>query len=95
MVFQQRKLPEEIPEYTFTASHAEDEVYRIDIAPTLVKEGIVKSNSELKRLLAQGAIELDGNKISSNIIDAHNGSVLKVGKRDFVKIAIELSLGGL
>jgi len=95
MVFQQRKLPEEIPEYTFTASHAEDEIYRIDIASTLVKEGIVKSNSELKRLLAQGAIELDGNKISSNIIDAHNGSVLKVGKRDFVRIAIELSLGGL
>jgi len=49
----------------------------------------------LKRLLAQGAIELDGNKISSNIIDAHNGSVLKVGKRDFVRIAIELSSGGL
>jgi len=94
-VFQQRKLPEEIPEYAFTTSHAEDEVCHIDIAPTLVKEGIVKSNSELKRLLAQGAIELDGNKISSNIIDAHNGSVLKVGKRDFVRIAIKLSLGGL
>lgn len=94
-VFQQRKLPEEIPEYAFTASRAEDELYRIDIAPTLVKEGMVKSNSELKRLLAQGAIELDGNKISSNIIDAHNGSVLKVGKRDFVRIAIELSSGGL
>jgi len=94
-VFQQRKLPEDIPEYAFTTSHVEDEVYCIDIAPTLVKEGIVKSNSELKRLLAQGAIELDGNKISSNIIDAHNGSVLKVGKRDFVRIAIELSLGGL
>ena len=94
-VFQQRKLPEEIPEYAFTASRAEDELYRIDIASTLVKEGIVKSNSELKRLLAQGAIELDGNKISSNIIDAHNGSVLKVGKRDFVRIAIKLSSGGL
>jgi tyrosyl-tRNA synthetase len=94
-VFQQRKLPEDIPEYAFTTSHAEDEIYRIDIAPTLVKKGIVKSNSELKRLLAQGAIELDGNKISSNIIDAHNGSVLKVGKRDFVRIAIELSSGGL
>jgi len=95
MVFQQRKLPDDIPEYTFTASHAENKLYRIDIAPTLVKEGIVKSNSELKRLLAQGAIELDGNKISSNIIDAHNGSVLKVGKRDFVRIAIESSSGGL
>jgi len=109
IVFQQRKLPDEIPEYAFTylagtskgtASvsgnlRVEHKEFRIDIAPTLVKEGIVKSNSELKRLLAQGAIELDGNKISSNIIDAHNGSVLKVGKRDFVRIAIESSSGGL
>ncbi|OIP28289.1 MAG: tyrosine--tRNA ligase [Chloroflexi bacterium CG15_BIG_FIL_POST_REV_8_21_14_020_46_15] len=93
--FQQKKLPEEIPEYAFPASHAENALYRIDIAPTLVKEGIVKSNSELKRLLAQGAIELDGNKISNNIIDVHNGAVLKVGKHSFVRIAIELSSGGL
>ena len=93
--FQQKKLPEEIPEYAFIASHAENALYRIDIAPTLVKEGIVKSNSELKRLLSQGAIELDGNKINSNIIDVRNGAVLKVGKHSFVRIAIKLSSGGL
>ena len=88
-VFQEGKIPEEIPEHTFTASPSADGLYRIDLAPTLVKQGIIKSNSELKRLLAQGAIELDGVKISTDVINARNGSILKVGKRTFVRIAIE------
>ena len=88
-VFQQREHPEEIPEHTFAATPAESGLYRIDLAPTLVKQGIIKSNSELKRLLAQGAVELDGAKISTNIVNAHSGSILKVGKRTFVRIAIE------
>jgi tyrosyl-tRNA synthetase len=88
-VFQEGKIPEEIPEHTFTASPSADGLYRIDLAPTLVKQGIIKSNSELKRLLAQGAIELDGVKISTDVVNARNGSILKVGKRTFVRIAIE------
>ena len=88
-VFQEGKRPEEIPEHAFAASSVKDGVYRIDIAPTLVNQGIIKSNSELKRLLAQGAVELDGAKISSNVVNARNGSVLKVGKHTFVRIAIE------
>ena len=88
-VFQQRERPEEIPEHTFAASPAENGIYRIDLAPTLIKQGIIKSNSELKRLLAQGAVELDGAKISTGVVNARNGSVLKVGKHTFVRIAIE------
>jgi len=88
-VFQQKERPEEIPEHTFAATPAENGLFRIDLAPTLVKQGIIKSNSELKRLLAQGAIELDGAKISTNVVNARSGSVLKVGKHTFVRIAIE------
>jgi len=88
-VFQQRERPEEIPEYTFAATPAEKGLFRIDLAPTLIKQGIIKSNSELKRLLAQGAVELDGAKISTNVVNARSGSVLKVGKHTFVRIAIE------
>jgi len=88
-VFQQRERPEEIPEHTFAASPAENGLYRIDLAPTLIKQGIIKSNSELKRLLAQGAVELDGAKISTNVVTARSGSVLKIGKHTFVRIAIE------
>jgi tyrosyl-tRNA synthetase len=88
-VFQKRGVPEEIPEHVFSGKYIGDELYQLDIAPHLVKEGLVKSNSELKRLIAQEAIELDGNKISSNIISAHQGSILKIGKHYFVRIAIK------
>ncbi len=88
-VFQRKEIPAGIPEHIFAARHIGDELYQLDIAPTLVKEGLVKSNSELKRLIAQEAIELDGGKISSNVITAHQGSILKIGKRCFVKIAVK------
>ncbi len=87
-VFQRKEVPEEILGFVFDTKYIGDELYQINIAPTLVKEGLVKSNSELKRLIAQEAIELDGCKISSNNITAHQGSILKIGKRCFVKIAV-------
>ncbi len=88
-VFQKRELPEDIPEYGFAASSVQDGLYQLDVAPTLLREGIVQSNSELKRLLAQGAVELDGKKVNTSAINARDGSVLKVGKRHFVRIAIK------
>jgi tyrosyl-tRNA synthetase len=100
-IFQRKEMPEEIPEHVFAASPlpppftgegAEGELYQLDIAPTLVKDGIIKSNSELKRLIAQEAIELDGTKISNNIVTARKGSILKIGKRCFIKIAPSPSL---
>ena len=88
-MFQKRELPEDIPEYTFATSYTQDGLYQLNIAPTLVQEGIVKSNSELKRLLRQGAVELNGEKISTNIINARNGSILKLGKHNFIRIMIK------
>ena len=88
-VFQRRGIPGQIPECAFAATCAGDEMYHVDIAPTLVQQGLVKSKSELRRLLAQGAIELDGCTVSSNIVSAHPGSILKIGKRNYVRIAIE------
>jgi len=87
-VFQKREIPEEIPECAFAARYIGDDLFQLDIAPTLVKEGFVKSIGELKRLLAQEAIELDGNKISSSVVNAHQGSIIKIGKRRFVRIDI-------
>ena len=87
-LFQKREMPREIPEHAFPAGYIGDGLYEVDITTTLLKEGIVKSNSELKRLLSQRAIELDGNKVSNNIIQARHGSILRIGRRNFVRIAI-------
>jgi tyrosyl-tRNA synthetase len=51
----------------------------------LTKAGLTKSRAEAKRLLAQGAIEIDGNKIMEdlNVLKITSGSIIKVGKRRF------------
>ena len=88
-VFQKRDTPDEAPEYAFAASYIGNGLFQLDIAPTLVREGLVKGIGELKRLLAQDAIEVDGSKISSTTVNARQGSLIKIGKRRFVRIAIE------
>jgi len=88
-VFQRRGKPQDIPEYFFSPLQKEGKADHIDIAPVFLQKGIVKSRSELRRLLTQGAIELDNNKISDNIVKARSGSSLKIGKRSFVKVVIK------
>jgi len=88
-VFQKRDTPAEAPEYAFAASYIGNGLFQLDIAPTLVREGLVKGIGELKRLLAQNAIEVDGSKITSTTVNARQGSIIKIGKRRFVRIAIE------
>jgi tyrosyl-tRNA synthetase len=46
------------------------------------------SNSEARRLINSGAVEIDGVKITeiSATIAAHSGMIIKVGKRRFAKI---------
>lgn len=51
------------------------------------ESGLTISGSEARRLIAQGAVSLDGVKVTDTKkeIAIKNGSVLKVGKRKFVK----------
>jgi tyrosyl-tRNA synthetase len=58
----------------------------VPVAFILPRVGLAKSGSEAKRLLAQGAVEVDGEKITSNLIGVYDGVTIKVGKRRFVKI---------
>ena len=52
----------------------------------LSKVGFVSSNSEARRLLAQRAVEIDGTTVIEGAAKIKNGSVIKVGKRRFVRI---------
>lgn len=87
-VFQKREIPEEIATCAFAAKYVGDDLFQIDIAPTLLREGFIKSIGELKRLIIQQAVELDGSKINSGVVCARSGSILKIGKRRFVRIGI-------
>ena len=79
-VVQRREVPEEIAEYRQTEY--------IPISRLLVKAGLVGSHSEVNRLIKQGAVSIDGKRISSNTAPYENGSIIKVGKRSWIKIKL-------
>jgi len=81
--FSRGEVPEDIPEYSLPTD-IEDKIY----LPRVLKEaGLVKSMSEARRLIKQGAVSLQGEKIRQEEIGRPSpGSVLKVGKRRFLRL---------
>jgi len=84
-VVQKGEAPQEIRTYSIPSSEA---FRTVDIVKILVDADIVKSRGEGKRLIAQGAIEVNGQRINSTTVDIPDGSVIQVGKRRFLKISI-------
>lgn len=89
-VFQKREIPKETRTVELRgvprpSGKLEVEVQR-DITSLLVEAGLAKSRSEATRLLAQGAIEVDGEKVGTSLVNLKDGSIIKVGKRRFLRM---------
>lgn len=81
-VFSQKELPQDMPEFTVN----ED---TMDILTLINKTQLVASSSEAKRLIAQGAITVDGRRIidvKEAVLIGKTGCVVKIGKRRFARI---------
>jgi tyrosyl-tRNA synthetase len=78
-VFVQRELPEEIEEARFEAANGTVHI------PALVAEIVGGSRSDARRMLAQGAVKLDGEVLGEDDLELAperlDGAVLQVGKR--------------
>ncbi len=90
-VFQKRELPDEIEElplnlYFKDLSPEQMETTGVYIPRLLVSIKFAKSISEANRLIAQGAVSIDGEKILGNSARIKIGSIIKVGKRRFAKV---------
>lgn len=85
-IFQKKELPDEIPEYTL--SQTELEAGKIWLPKLLTLAGLVSSTSEGKRLIQQGAVKINDQKIEPSEMDyiPEDGVIIKAGKRKFVKI---------
>ncbi len=84
--FAQGKLPDEINE---TQLEAGDGAMRIG---NLLKEsGLVSSTSEAMRMIRQGAVKIDGEKISDTTLEVPPGTthVYQVGKRKVAKVRLQ------
>jgi tyrosyl-tRNA synthetase len=78
-VFQKREVPEDIP-----TIHSSEE--RTDIRHQIVSNGLVASTSEASRLIKQGAVRVDGEKVTNNNFVVKNGSTINIGKLGWWKI---------
>jgi tyrosyl-tRNA synthetase len=83
-VFRKRELPEELP--PVPVSMYADGTSNVDITMIAVWGKLVASRSEARRLLAQGAIEVDGQKVTEQQVIVRDSSVIRVGKHRFLRI---------
>jgi len=85
-IFVKKDLPDEIPEYTLPFTEKKGE--KIWVVKLLVLTGMAKTNGEARRLIKGGGVSIDGRKIVDDgcEISFPRDSVLKVGKRRFLRI---------
>jgi len=85
-MFQQKDLPDEIPEFRPT----EDMLDEVWLPKLIVAAGSANSTSEARRLIVQGGVKVDGIKIDDpNLnINPSAGMIIQVGKRKFFKITM-------
>jgi len=83
--FQKGAMPDEMPEVEITAEDG-----KISIANVLKDAGLTKSTSEAMRMIKQGAVKRDGEKIADAklIVGQGESGVYQVGKRKFAKITV-------
>ncbi|MEE9543353.1 MAG: tyrosine--tRNA ligase [Thermodesulfobacteriota bacterium] len=79
-LFKKKEVPDEIEEVTLNASEAD-----MGLASVIVEVGFASSNSEAMRLIKQGGVSVDSEKITDPKakIGRQNSILLKVGKRNF------------
>ena len=82
-IFVNKGVPDDIPEY-------KPEEKETDILDLIVKLNFAPSKGEARRLVTQGGVSIDGNKVNeidyTVIFDKEQ--VIKVGKRKFMKLLI-------
>ena len=79
-VFARGTVPDEMPSFT-----ASSPMRMLDL---LTSSGLARSRGEGRRLLSQGAVSLDGERVLQDVAVAApaDGAVLKVGKRRFLRV---------
>ena len=87
-VHKHKELPTNIPEIAISKQNFIDG--KIWIAHIIMESNFAQSSSEAIRLVKQGAVRLNGERITDNkaTIDVKNEVVLQVGKRKFARLIL-------
>jgi tyrosyl-tRNA synthetase len=83
--FREGAMPEDMPELTLEAEGG-----TLGIAHLLKGAGLVSSTSEAFRMIKQGAVRIDGERVEdrSLVIDAGSTNVYQVGRRRFARVSL-------
>ena len=83
--FRQGEMPEDMPEKILETGGD-----GIGIAAALSQCGLTSSNSEAFRMIQQGGVRIDGEKVEDRALQLGPGfsGVLQVGKRKFCKASV-------
>jgi tyrosyl-tRNA synthetase len=90
-VVQGKQIPENVEVITIATPYAGEPVWKI-----VVSSGLVATNSESRRQVLQGAVELDGERVSDPniVVDASEAAhLLRVGKRRFRRFILKHQKG--
>lgn len=80
--FQKGNMPEEMPEFEFEAG--------MPIANLLKDAELVNSTSDAMRMIRQGAVKIDGEKVEDTKLTPEAGTaVYQVGKRKFARVTLK------
>jgi len=84
--FRKGQLPEDMPEITLPAGDG-----GLMIGHLLKEAGLVSSTSEAMRMIKQGAVKVDGERIDDTRLFIKSGAtvVYQVGKRRFARVTVE------
>lgn len=84
-VFKKKELPDEVPEYPGWGAE-ERPLYKV-----LKESNLCPSTSDARRMIRQGAVSVDGEKVSdeNHALSGDRERLLKVGKKRFLKITAE------
>jgi tyrosyl-tRNA synthetase len=83
--FKRGSLPDDVPEKTLHITDGD-----IFLTQLLKQTGLTASTSEAQRMIDQGAVKLDGEKIEDKSLKLSRGAsvIVQVGKRKFAKVII-------
>ena len=80
------QAPDDMPEISIAGAYG-----GIPVGELVRRAGLAKTNAEAMRLVSQGAVRLDGQRVSDRalMVPAGSTSVVQVGKRRFARVNIE------
>ena len=83
IVFQKRQIPDDIKTVECLISN-------FNLAEIIVSNGLAKSKNEFRRLVTQGGVKINGEKITSlETIKETSEIIVQIGKKHFIKIVLK------